>query len=178
VVYRAAIKTDAAAAFTVLKKEWSSGTTLDGKELVLQAMGYVRDPALIKDSILPFLFNMSPPVPATEAVQTADMHTLAFVLAANHVGRPLLWEYFQKEYELAAKKMTNPVVFDRFIKSFGRFTHVKYVEELEAFFQDKDVSSYDRTLEQLKDSIRGRAAYRERDAAVLKEWLSAHGYFS
>jgi hypothetical protein len=41
---------------------------------------------------------------------------------------------------------------------------------------DKDTSSFNRTLGTVKDKIRGRAAYRERDSEKLKEWLSAHGY--
>lgn len=133
---------------------------------------------LIQETILPFLFNLSPPAPASDSVPTADLHTLGGALAANSVARPLLWKYLQGNWDVATKKMANPVILDRFIKVLGKFTDAKYIEEIDVFFKDKDTSFFDRTLEQVKDSIRGRAAYRERDAAVLKEWLSAHGYTS
>ncbi|KAG4219464.1 hypothetical protein PC116_g32056, partial [Phytophthora cactorum] len=87
------------------------------------------------------------------------------------------WKYIQDNWEKLTTKMANPVVLDRFVKlTLSKFTDAKYIDEIDAFFKDKDTSAFDRTLEQVKDSIRGRAAYRQRDAQVIKDWLSANGY--
>lgn len=178
-MYRAGIKKDAPKAYEALKKEWATGASVDGKDLCLSSMGHVRDPEMIKDKIISFLFNISPPAPASDSVPSGDMHMLGGPLASNTVARPLLWKWMQENWDQVTKKMANPVVLDRFVRlTLGKFTDLKYLDEIDAFFKDKDTSSFDRTLEQVKDSIRTRAAYRQRDAAVIKEWLSANGYLS
>jgi aminopeptidase N len=178
-VYRAGIKANPQKAVEALKKEWYHGTSVDGKDMCLSALGHVRDPELLTESVLPFLFNSSPPAPASDSVPSGDMHSLGGPLAANSAARPLLWKYTQDNWEQATAKMANPVVLDRFVKlTLNKFTDAKYVDEIDAFFADKDTSSYNRTLEQVKDAVRGKAAYRSRDAEVIKEWLVASGYSS
>ncbi|OTA99541.1 hypothetical protein M426DRAFT_325072 [Hypoxylon sp. CI-4A] len=177
VVYRTAIRTDPEKAIPILKKEWYTGASIDGKEVCLASLGSVRDPELISKSILPFNSDLSPPAPPSESVPSGDMHTLASVLASNSTARPIQWRHIQENWETLTAKMANPVVLDRFVKrTLDKFTHTRYVDEIDAFFGDKDTGAFDRTLEQVKDAIRGRAAYRERDATVIKEWLGANGY--
>ncbi|KAF3070716.1 Aminopeptidase 2, mitochondrial [Daldinia childiae] len=177
VVYRAGVKTDPAKAVKALKKEWFTGASFDGKLVCLASLGHVRDPDLISSSVLPFNSDLSPPAPPSESVPSGDMHTIGSTLATNSVARPIQWKYIQDNWEKLTTKMANPVVLDRFVKlTLSKFTDARYIDEIDTFFKDKDTSAFDRTLEQVKDSIRGRAAYRERDAQVIKEWLSANGY--
>ncbi|CAJ2510805.1 Uu.00g064300.m01.CDS01 [Anthostomella pinea] len=179
VVYRTAIKTKPAEAVKALKKEWSTGTSIDGKVLCLSSLGHVRDAELIKKSLFPFLFEPSPPAPASDSVPSGDMHSLGGSLARNSLARPMQWDYIQHNWEKLTTKMANPVVLDRFVKtSLSKFTDAKYIDWIDAFFADKDTSSFDRTLEQVKGAIHGRAAYRARDGEVIKEWLGANGYMS
>ncbi|KAI0179940.1 peptidase family M1-domain-containing protein [Hypoxylon sp. FL1284] len=177
VVYRVGIKINAEKAVKALKKEWFTGKSIDSKEVCLSCLGHVRDPDIISNSILPFNCDMSPPAPPSESVPSGDMHTLGSAMSSNSIARPIQWKYIQDNWEKLTTKMANPVVLDRFVKrTLQTFTDAKYIDEIDAFFQDKDKSAFDRTLEQVKDAIRGRAAYRERDAEVLKEWLGANGY--
>ncbi|KAI1388603.1 peptidase family M1-domain-containing protein [Hypoxylon trugodes] len=177
VAYRTAIKTDPARTVPILKKEWYTGASIDGREVCLASLGHVRDLELITKSILPFNCDLSPPAPPSESVPSGDMHTLGSALSTNSVARPIQWKYIQENWEKLTTKMANPVVLDRFVKlTLQRFTDTKYIAEIDAFFKDKDTSAFDRTLEQVKDAIRGRAAYRERDAENIKEWLGANGY--
>ncbi|KAI0192671.1 peptidase family M1 [Xylaria flabelliformis] len=179
VIYRAAIRAKPAEAVKVLKKEWYNGSSIDGKELCLSSLGHTRDPELIKSELLPFLFDLSPPAPASESVPSGDMHSLGSPLAANSIARNIQWDYIRENWSKLTTKMANPVVLDRFVKiSLNKFVDVKYVGEIEKFFEDKDTSSFDRTLEQVKDAIRGRAAYYSRDRDILREWLKANGYLS
>ncbi|KAI0202573.1 peptidase family M1 [Astrocystis sublimbata] len=179
VVYRTAIKTKPAEAVKVLKKEWNNGSSIDGKEVCLSSLGQTKDTELIKSELLSFLFDISPPAPASESVPSGDMHSLGSSLAVNSVARNIQWDYMRENWSKLTTKMANPVVLDRFVKiSLNKFVDVKYVAEIETFFADKDTSSFDRTLEQVKDAVRGRAAYYTRDANVLREWLGANGYIS
>ncbi|KAI1078525.1 peptidase family M1-domain-containing protein [Whalleya microplaca] len=177
VVYRTGVKTNPAKAVEALKKEWYTGASIDGKEMCLSALGHVRDAELLTKSILPFNGDVSPPAPPSESVPSGDMHSLASALAANSFARPLQWTYIREHWAPLTAKMANPVVLDRFVKlTLNKFTDARYVAEIDEFFADKDKSSFDRTLEQVKDAIRGRAAYRLRDAVVLREWLGVNGY--
>ncbi len=177
VVYRTAIKVKPAEAVKVLKKEWYSGSSIDGKEVCLSSLGQARDPEIIKKELLPFLFDLSPPAPASESVPSGDMHSLCGSLAANSSARNIQWDYIRENWSKLTTKMANPVVLDRFVKvSLSRFVDDKYITEIDQFFEDKDTSSFDRTLEQVKDAVRGRAAYYLRDADVLKEWFKVNGY--
>lgn len=83
----------------------------------------------------------------------------------------------KKNWDACVAKLGNPVVVDRYINvSLSRFTDEAVIKDIEDFMKDKDTKSFDRTLETVKDKISGRAAYRLRDAAVLKQWLGANGY--
>lgn len=134
--------------------------------------------SLIESTLLPFLFNISPPAPAADSIPPADVHMLSGAMASNRVARPLLWKYIRENWGQIEKKIGgNPIVLDRFINvSLSKFTSHQDVDDIEAFFSDKDTSAYNRTLESVKDKVRGRASYKERDAAVLKEWLVANKY--
>lgn len=178
-VYHVAVKNNPSKAVEVLKDEWYNTKAIDGRTICLSALGGVKDEAIIKDTLLPFLFNASPPAPASESVPSADMHVLGVSLASNHTARPLQWKYLQDNWEACAAKLGNPIVVDRFVQvSLPGFNDAGVLGEIEGFFEGKDTKSFDRTLETVKDKIRGRAAYRERDIEGLREWLTANGYMS
>ena len=69
------------------------------------------------------------------------------------------------------------VVMELFIRhSLKSFTDWKTEQEITEFFEGRDNSGYDRALEVVKDTILGRATYKERDAAAILEWLRANGH--
>jgi hypothetical protein len=174
-VWRAGLDDNAARNVEVLKKEWFSTKAIDGKLIALGALATVDDADLVKNNLIPFNFNSSPP---QNAVPAADMHVLGGGLAAHPVGRAIQWEFMKSNWDLVVAKLGNPIVVDRFVGlSLKTFTDDAILSEIEEFFKDKDTHSFDRTLETAKDRIRGRSAYKSRDSAALKQWLSSNGYF-
>lgn len=158
----------------ILKKEWLNTKSIDGKLLCLSAVGITEDEEILKTQIIPFNFNVSPP---SNAVNSADMHVLGITLATHRVGRNVQWDFMKNNWDACVSKLANPIVVDRFVRvSLSEFTDDAVVDEIDQFFKDKDTKSFDRTLETVKDKIRGRAAYKKRDSAALKEWLGANGY--
>ena len=131
-------------------------------------MGRVQSPELIS-AYIDFLFT---------EVATQDKHTGAIVLAANYKALGVLWSYIKNNFESVRKALGgNMVVLDRFLRvSLKKFTDSKTEREIEKFFEGKDNRGYDRSLGIISDSIKGRASYRKRDAAVILEWLSVNGY--
>ncbi|OAQ69696.1 aminopeptidase 2 [Pochonia chlamydosporia 170] len=173
-VWRTAVKKDSARAVDIIKNEWSNTKSIDGKLICLNALSALEDQQVLKENIVPFNFNASPP---SNAVNAADMHVLGMGLAGNPVGRQVQWTYMKENWDACVTKLGNPIVVDRFVRvSLGGFTDGSVVDEIDSFFKDKDTKSFDRTLETVKDKIRGRAAYKQRDAASLKEWLGANKY--
>jgi hypothetical protein len=178
-VFRVALKDNPAAAVEVLKNLWYTTPAVDGKEICLSVLGSVKEPEIITKTLLPFLFNTSPPAPASDSIPPGDMHILGSMLGANSTARPIQWKYLQDNWDACVAKLGNPIVLDRFVQvSLPKFTDLSAVDEIDAFFKDKDTKSFDRTLETVKDKIRGRAAYKTRDSASLKEWLVQNGYTS
>lgn len=178
-IFRVAVKNDPVKAVEVLKKEWFTTPAIDGKEICLNAIGAARDEDLIQSTILPFLFNQSPPAPASESVPSSDMHVLGASLGANSAARHLQWRYLKENWDANVVKLGNAVVVDRFVDmTLSKFSDTSIIDDLDAFFKDKDTSAFNRTLETVKDKIRGRAAYRQRDSKTLKEWLAANGHSS
>lgn len=161
-----------------LKEEWFTTPAIDGKEICLQALGHAEDEAVIKNVLLPFLFNTSPPAAAADSVPAADMHILSGTLAANRVGRPLLWAYLRDNWQQFNTKLGgNPILVDRMVNvSLPKFADLDSLRDIENFFAGVSTKGFDRTLEQVKDKIRGRAAYKTRDAKGIKEWLVGNGY--
>ncbi|KHN94795.1 Peptidase M1, alanine aminopeptidase/leukotriene A4 hydrolase [Metarhizium album ARSEF 1941] len=173
-LWRAAVKKETARAVEILKNEWFNTKSIDGKMICLNALSAAEDEQILREQIVPFNFNRSPP---SNAVNAADMHVLGAGLAGNPVGRQVQWAFMKGNWDACVAKLGNPIVVDRFVRvSLGGFTDVSAVDDIEQFFKDKDTKSFDRTLETVKDKIRGRAAYKRRDGAALKEWLTANKY--
>ncbi|KAH7120209.1 peptidase family M1-domain-containing protein [Dactylonectria estremocensis] len=173
-VWRAGLNKEPARTVDILKKEWFNTKSIDGKLFSLSVLGTVKDAELLKTEIIPFAFNESPP---NNSVPSGDMHVLGSSVAVNVIGRPLQWEFMKANWDAVIAKLGNPVVVDRYMNlSLSRFASLDAVTDIEEFMKDKDTKAFDRTLGTIKDKIRGRAAYRERDSVALKEWLGANGY--
>ncbi|KAG7109061.1 Alanine/arginine aminopeptidase like protein [Verticillium longisporum] len=153
-VFRVAVKHDPVKAVEVLKKEWFTTKSIDGKEVCLSAISAARDTELVKKTILPFLFNRSPPAPASESVPSSDMHVLASGLGANASAREAQWQYLQAHWDDCVVKAGNNVVVDRLVStSLSKFADADKISEIDAFFAGKDTAGFNRTLETAKDKI-------------------------
>ncbi|RDA84820.1 hypothetical protein CP532_3164 [Ophiocordyceps camponoti-leonardi (nom. inval.)] len=171
-VWRSAVRRDPGPAVGVLKKEWATTKSIDGKTICLQAMAAAEDKEVVEKDILSFNFGTS-----SDDVPAADMHVLGLMMADNPPARDWQWAYVKKNWDACVAKLGNPIVVDRFVRmALGGFVDDSAVDDMDAFFRDKDTTAFNRTLATVTDRVRGRAAYRRRDAASLREWLAAKGY--
>lgn len=168
-VYKIVIAHGGKAEYEAIKQEALTATSVDGREIALQAMGSVKSAELAKDL---FTFTMS------DRVAIQDKHTPATALSANGKTRETLWHCIKEDWEPLYKQLSgNMVVIDRFLRvSLNNFASREIGNDIESFFADKDVKGYDRSLAVVKDTIAGNASYRERDEGVTTEWLAASGY--
>ncbi|EEY19393.1 aminopeptidase [Verticillium alfalfae VaMs.102] len=178
-VFRVAVKHDPVKAVEVLKKEWFTTKSIDGKEVCLSAISAApRHGARQRTRSSPSSSIGSPPAAGLRVGgPRPNMHVLASGLGANASAREAQWQYLQAHWDDCVVKAGNNVVVDRLVStSLSKFADADKIQEIDAFFAGKDTAGFNRTLETAKDKIRGRAAYRQRDAAALKAWLAANGY--
>lgn len=156
-------------AYDVVKDEYLRTDSVDGKEICLAALGRAKDAALVKD-YLDFGFS--------DKVAIQDLHNCAVSLAANSESRHLLWAYIKENWDsVSARLSSNNVVFERFVRmGLSKFADRQISDDISAFFKDKDTLAYERALVIVSDNIRTNASYKERDVALVLEWLQAHDY--
>lgn len=171
-VFRVVIGAGGKAEYEAVKKYYSTTTATDGKEIALQSMGRVQTPELARD----FLdFTFSP------AVAVQDRHSSGMSLAANGKARKILWEYIKENWDskVYPQLSGNMVVLERFLRvTLNKFASMEVERDIHNFFNGKDNRGYDRGLAVIQDTIVAAAKYKERDAALIKEWLGAHGYLN
>lgn len=168
-IFRTVISEGDVSDYEAVKQEYYQTTSIDGKEICLQSLGRVQNPALAKD-FLKFLFS--------DTVAVQDVHSGAASLAANPKARGVLWEYIKGNWDTVHQKLSgNSVVLDRFLRlSLSKFASHEVEEDISRFFSGKDNRGYDRSLGVISDTIRGNSNYKKRDEKLIMEWLSAHGY--
>ena len=168
-IFQIAIREDGERAYRIVQDEYTNTTLIDGKETCLQAMGKVQTPSLAR-KFLDFQFS--------DKVAVQDMHTGSISLAANSRVRDELWAYVKENWEMVHKKLSgNSTVIDRYLKgSLSKFASHDIEKDIATFFKDKDTKGYDRGLVQVSDTIKANAKYKERDEAIVVEWLKAKNY--
>ena len=168
-VYQTVVREGGKAAYEAVLNEYTSTTSIDGKETCLLALGNVQTTELAK-SFLDFQFS--------EKVALQDVHTGSVSLAANSKTRNVLWQYIKENWGTVSKKLSaSSVVIDRYLKTcLSTFASHEIEKDIATFFADKDTSGYDRGLVQVSDTVQANAKYKERDEALVLEWLQTHDY--
>lgn len=169
-VFRTAIsqpdEAKSTAAFDALVKELEAPSSVDSIEIILSSLGAVQSSALIKRSV-DMLLTIAP----------MNLHFLGGSLVNNKKARWTQWEFIKTNWDngVVSKLGANMVVLERYLKlSLRQFSSQKALDDVEQFFTGKDLDGFDRSLGQAKDFIKSRAAWVERDGALVGEWLAKH----
>lgn len=154
----------------VVMDEVINPSALDSREVALSALGNILSPELAKN-IISTLTDIN-------IVPVMDAHFLAGNISKNTAVRDLLWEFIKENYSTLHKLMsTNMVVLDRFIRfTLGNYQLEAMADDVEAFFKDRDVNGFERSLSQVLDYIRINAAWFKRDHVRVKEWLTKNNF--
>lgn len=133
------------------------------------ALGKVQTTDLVT-SFLDFQFS--------DQVALQDVHTGSVSLAANSKVRNVLWQYIKENWDAVSKKLSaSSVVMDRYLKTcLSKFASHEIEKDIAAFFKDKDTKGYDRGLVQVSDSVKANANAKERDEALVLQWLKSYDY--
>jgi aminopeptidase 2 len=133
------------------------------KLAAIAGMCSTPDPALLEETTQ-FITNKS---------RDQDIVYFFAYLAGNFKARRTLTKYVEDQYDGLYKRFEGNFTLGSLIKySTSFYSSQKDLAAIEAYYKDKDISKYDQSLAQAKDSIRARSAYVERSTEDLTEWLS------
>ncbi|QIX02058.1 hypothetical protein AMS68_007575 [Peltaster fructicola] len=168
-VFRIAIKNGGKDAYEILKKEFSSTTSIDGREIILQALGSVQTTELAQDYLN---FGFSGKV----AIQ--DVHSVGNAIANNSKVREENWTFIKQNWPTVRDQLgENKVVLERFLRlCLSKYASSDIEQDIQTFFSDKDKGGFDRGLAVAVDNIRVNSQYKERDLEIVRAWLGAHNY--
>jgi aminopeptidase N len=169
-VFSIAVKEGGEQAFKAVQNEYLNTTSIDGKEICLQALGRVQTPELAQE-FLSFIFS--------DKVAMQDKHSGTIALSNNSKVRIEVWKFVRDHWEdkIFPTLSGNMVVLERFLRfGLNKFADDKVASEIADFFKGKDTRGYDKGVAVIDDTIRSHAKYRARDEGVVREWLKANRY--
>ncbi|CAG8520004.1 9044_t:CDS:10 [Paraglomus brasilianum] len=155
--------------FDAILQIYKEAKTEDQKVVALIALGSAQQADLIQRALE---FSIS------DQVRSQDIHHAFLGYQSNRKARRPLWAFIKanwnKFYERYSKSMT---LFGNIVR-FGtqNFASEADIADIENFFKGKDTKDITRPLQQSIEKIRSNAAWLERDAKDVKDWLGSNGY--
>lgn len=172
-VFQVAVKHLGREAYDLLRKEYSQTTSIDGEEMILEAMAEALQPELAAE-FLHFTFSDD------VGIQNAGTATSSLAANPDVRVREALWAYIRENWEMVYARLGGSmVVFERFIRgSLETLTSDETRKAIEEFFRNKNTTGYGRGVTIAVEKIGNNARYIERDLGVLQEYLGRKGYMS
>ena len=111
-----------------------------------------------------------------EEVRIQDAVLVIAQTAGNLEGRDLVWDFIRENWaELDRRYGKGGFAITRMVGITGGFTKPEREAEVAAFFEANPAPSAARTIQQSLERIRLNAAWLERNAGPVGEWLAANG---
>ncbi|KAM3538834.1 Aminopeptidase 2, mitochondrial [Beauveria bassiana] len=168
-VFTLALKHGGAKEFDQLIEIYRTSSVTSERNTILRCMGRAEDPELIQRS-LSMVFGPD--------IRNQDCTSALGGYRAYPHGIEAIFEYLTKNWDLIIKNVgDNASLLGGVVAiTTGGATKPEQLAKIEAFFADKNTSAFDQTLNQVKDSIRARIAWLERDRDDVAAWVKENGY--
>lgn len=163
VVYYTGVRYGTDADFQRLISLYGSLVNADEKEEISAELTNTRDTAKIKQ-----LLAMIP-----TDVRLQDAPTWFAWLMRNRYSRDLAWSWLQDNWKWVETKFGDDKSYDRFPRyAAAVFSFPSQLKEYKAFFEPKSNIALARPIKLGIEEIEARVAWRERNEAAVKDWLS------
>ncbi|GJE97965.1 ERAP1-like C-terminal domain-containing protein [Phanerochaete sordida] len=105
-----------------------------------------------------------------------DLYIYFRGLQSNPTARRFLADKFKADYDDLCKRTVDNFRMQYLVQfALSALASTKDYEETEAFFKDKDTSTFKMALDQALDNIKARAAWVERSSEDVRQWLESRG---
>ncbi|KAE8270416.1 hypothetical protein A4X09_0g1910 [Tilletia walkeri] len=171
-IFQTAIRLGGVKEFEALLRHYQSTPIPSQKIAALVGLCSASDPTLLSRTA-DILFGTG------GEIRQQDWLYVFAGLADNPISRRVWWETVMKHFEDVYKVLEASVSFSRIVEScITRFTRKEDLDDVEAFFKDKETSKYSMGLQQGLDSIRSNSRWLQRDSDDVAEWLRSHDFLS
>ncbi|KAE8234742.1 hypothetical protein CF326_g220 [Tilletia indica] len=171
-IFQTAIRLGGVKEFEALLRHYQSTPIPSQKIAALVGLCSASDPTLLSRTA-DILFGTG------GEIRQQDWLYVFAGLADNPISRRVWWETVKKHFEEVYKVLEASVSFSRIVEScITRFTRKEDLDDVEAFFKDKETSKYSMGLQQGLDSIRSNSRWLQRDSEDVAEWLRSHDFLS
>jgi hypothetical protein len=100
-----------------------------------------------------------------------DVPGLVFTAFGNPAGRRVAWEFVKTNYDALVTK-SGPTFGPGLVNVVGFACDRDLISDMTAFFDQQKVSGAERTLQQGLERARNCAGLKERQHAVLHQWIA------
>lgn len=142
-------------------------TAIDLKETCLRALALTPHQETVKD-YLAFLLS--------DQVQVPDFPIVAAALSGQPFSRKAFWTWLKENWDDVLRKFDKSwPLLDKFLRQgLSGFTDEASEEEVREFFTEREHEKigFERGLEIVTEKMRVNAQFKERNEAVLREWLA------
>ncbi len=143
---------------------YEKSTNADQRNSALRCLGQARDPALTQRTLDLLLSGQ---------VRDQDIYLPLGGLRATRGGILALWAWLKEQFPTIKTKFppTSSMLGGIVSSCTGGLMRQDQLDDINAFFADKDKAGFDRSLAQIIDSITAKVAWVKRDDADLRAWL-------
>ncbi|KAF9438416.1 Aminopeptidase 2 mitochondrial [Entomortierella beljakovae] len=141
------------------------------KVVALSVLGYSNSTELVHRTLA---FALSP------EVRTQDILSAIATLRSSVIGRTELWRFIQQHWDTLYERHCDDIRFLEYfiLISIGSFSSIEWYREVQAFFETKDTSKYERSLATCLEGIRMHIMWLERDCDDVEQWLRTNSYLT
>jgi len=166
-VYGLVVENRGSEGYAQVLKLFRSADLHEEKTRCLRALGFGRDPDLLRQTLE---LSLSP------EVRSQDTPLVVAGVAMNRFGRELAWQFVQDQWaEFDRRYGRGGFLIARIIAlTTENFTTLEKAAEVEAFFESHPAPAAARTIRQSTERIRSNALWLERDREAIHEWLKAY----
>ncbi|KAI8578103.1 hypothetical protein K450DRAFT_249048 [Umbelopsis ramanniana AG] len=152
----------------ILKIYENETLTSDQRLAALATLGNAKSEALINRYLAMSLDE--------KQVRGQDSVYVFRTLGSNPDARNHLWEFFSNNYDLLHTKFSKSLsLFGIAVKSsVDGFVDDRRIEEIEAFFANKDTKEYARPLQQAIEAAKVNAEWLKRDSQAVQDWVRGY----
>ncbi|KAJ3797238.1 leucyl aminopeptidase [Lentinula aff. detonsa] len=163
-IYRAAVTYGGKDEFNAVKAIYDKAPTPTSRISAMIALCQSKDSVLLEET-----YEI-----ALKRARDQDVVYFLSGFASNDLTKRQVVTFFQDHYEELYKRFESTFMIRYLVETtYGGLSTQKDLDEMNAFFKDKDTSKYHMGLAQSLDSIRARIAYIKHSSSDVRHWLES-----